>query len=193
MMNNKMKQNNNQYYMICIVLGIIAGCIWCAVMLQNHQSFITDFMMSKELGWLNQVSEKGLFLYILKKRVCCFCILICLSFLFSPRFAVSVISLLWGCYYGMFMSMILFYKNMNQIMNVWLSFFPHTIFYFLSILLVVNLFDEFNTYSSREEKKKKKLFFKYFLKTFVIICCLGMGIFFELNSKFFLNSFFTHM
>lgn len=193
MKKNKTYQRSNQYYIICILLGILIGCISCAIIIQNNHSFITDFMIEKEMGWIDDVSDKAVFLYILKKRFCCFCIFICLSFLFSPQFAFCAFLFLWGGYYGMFTSMMMFYKNIDVFFNALLCFFPHSILYFFSILSVVNLLTSSGTYSSIDVRSKKKRFFKHFLKIFVIICGVGIGIFFEINSKFFLKTFFTNI
>lgn len=186
-------KHENQNYMFCILIGIIVGCICCAVMIQNDNSIISGFMIEKEFGGVNSVSDKALLFYLLKKRICLICILICLSYLFSYRFVYFLILFLWGGYYGLFISMTLLCKNIQMFFYGLLCFFPHSLLYFFSILLISDFFTNTYTYGRTKMGWKKKNNLKYFLKIFVIICCMGIGIFFEFKSKFFLETFFTNI
>ena len=192
-----MKKNRynqrNQFYMLYILIGIILGCILCCVLLQSNQGYITDFLFEKEAAWFCDVSNGKLFFYLLKKRIVSLFLFLCLSCLFSPQSAFMIFLFLWGGYYGLFISMTMYYKNIDMIAEALLCFFPHSILYFFALLCVVNLFSSSNTYCAVEEKSKKKKIIKYFLKIFVIIFCVVTGILFEINSKIFLKSFFINI
>lgn len=189
----KQKNQGHQLYIVFLFLGIVLGSITCGFLLQKNHGFIVDFMMSREQINFSEMKHRALFLYLVKNRVLCLTIFLLLAMLFSFPKAFLVSLFCWGGYYGFFVSLILYYKNIEMVPRTLLCFFPHWIFYYLGILSIVNFFQSRNTYCSLNQPYLKNQKCKYFLKIFVIFICFVIGLFFEFYSQNFLKEIFTNM
>lgn len=174
--------NNKKYYnriIFFIIFGILVGSIgyFLLLLFGNYEYAYTPSEV--ELSALSFVKNNEVFWYLLRKRVCMLILFLCLSFILSYRFAIYLYGFGFGIFYGYSVSSWFLHDGIHGFIKIMIAFFPHYIFYFVSILFVGSLMRDRNTYSVLKNNSNKVNILKYFLKIIVIFLLLIIGVFFE--------------
>lgn len=174
-----------------IFLGIFLGVLSFYLMLL-WKNFELDFFSESSISELfNRLSEKELWWYLVRKRLCYMMLIFCVMLIIPVRNAILVVGASWGLYYGSFMSSALLHGGFLIFFKKLFYFFPQYFFYFGLILLVGEWFLKGDTSCGyrKEGFRNKKI--KYFLKTFVIIGFFFLGVYLEMKCPIFFEEIFT--
>ncbi len=176
-----------------ILTGIvIGGCIYFFVLLcKNYEIHFSDSVGMADI--IKQVSLKNLYFYLLRKRCYMFILFFCLAFLFNIKYAVLISGTIFGMYYGIVMCSFILHENLMGVLHAISYFYPHFLFYFLIILIVGGMMNRKDTSCGYTTNHFHSVRIKYFLKIFVIILLLLLGVYLELKCPIFFEKFFTNM
>lgn len=176
-----------------ILAGIvIGGCIYFfAILCKNYEIHFSDSVGMADI--IKQVSLKNLYFYLLKKRCYMFILFFCLAFLFNIKYAVLISGTIFGMYYGIVMCSSILHENLMGILHAISYFYPHFLFYFLIILIVGGMMNQKDTSCGCSTNHLRSVRIKYFLKIFVIILLLLLGVYLELKCPILFEKIFTNM
>ncbi len=170
-----------------VLFGMFLGVVLGSVLYYMYLLFSGyDFFDFQEMGTLTGLREKdvmGLTIYVLKKRVILLLLFLLGLSVCPPDFVYSVFFGVLGLFYSLFTCYHFLHYKFLGLLKSYLLWFPHSIFYFLAILVMGSFFTSNDTSCGLSPKKIRWKKFGQILKIFVTIFLLFLGLYFEIHSR----------